>query len=417
MDRKTAMPRRFYPAGPPHPTTIRGDGTVPYGWRFGKEVFILPILLSLSSPSNMKRRRSRATRTAGGIRVAAVDVFCGAGGLTRGLLDAGIPVAAGYDVDAACQFPYEHNNSGAEFKKISVTDLTGKLLAACYPAGHTRILVGCAPCQTFSKYTQGLDNDNDPKWKLLDEFARLVRELRPDVVSMENVPELQRHSVFDRFLATLDDEGFHFTEDREEQVVYCPDYGIPQHRRRLVLLASRLGPIELIPPTHPPTKYRKVRDVLHRLPALAAGEVSANDPLHRTSELSPLNLRRIRRSSPGGTWRDWPRELVAKCHKAKTGKTYPSVYGRMEWDKPAPTITTQFFGFGNGRFGHPEQDRAISLREGAILQSFPRNYEFVPPGEEYCFKTIGRLIGNAVPVRLGEVIGNSIRLHLDCYEH
>lgn len=365
----------------------------------------------------MKRRRPRTTRTADGVRATAVDLFCGAGGLTRGLLDAGIPVAAGYDVDAACQFPYEHNNPGAEFKKISVTDLTGELLTARYPAGHTRILVGCAPCQTFSKYTQGLDNVNDPKWKLLDEFARLVRELRPDIVSMENVPELQRHSIFDRFLAILDDEGFHFSENREEQVVYCPDYGIPQHRRRLVLLASRLGPIELIPPTHPPGKHRKVRDVLRRLPALTAGDVSSNDPLHRTSELSPLNLRRIRHSRPGGTWSDWPRELVADCHKARTGKTYPSVYGRMEWDQPSPTITTQFFGFGNGRFGHPEQDRAISLREGAILQSFPGNYEFVPPGGEYCFKTIGQLIGNAVPVRLGEVIGKSIRLHLDCYEH
>ena len=361
----------------------------------------------------MKRRLAKTTRAAGGIRATAADVFCGAGGLTRGLLDAGISVAAGYDVDAACQFPYEHNNPGAEFKKVSVTEVTGAMLAAHYPAGHTRILVGCAPCQTFSKYTQGRDNGDDPKWKLLDEFARLVRELKPDIVSMENVPELQRHSIFDRFLATLADEGFHFTEDREKQVVYCPDYGIPQHRRRLVLIASRLGPIELIAPTHAPAQHRKVRDVLRPLPALTAGDVSPDDPLHRTSELSPLNLRRIRRSRPGGTWRDWPRELVAKCHQVKTGQTYPSVYGRMEWDRPSPTITTQFFGFGNGRFGHPEQDRAISLREGAILQSFPEDYEFVPPGGRYCFKTIGRMIGNAVPVRLGEVVGKTIKRHLE----
>ena len=260
---------------------------------------------------------------------------------------------------------------------------------------------------------QGLKNDHDPKWKLLDEFARLVRELQPDIVSMENVPELQRHPIFDRFLATLADEDFHFTEDREKQVVYCPDYGIPQHRRRLVLVASRLGPIELIAPTHPPSRHRKVRDALSRLKPLAAGDVSPDDPLHRTSELSPLNLRRIRHSQPGGTWRDWPRDLVAKCHRKKTGKTYPGVYGRMEWGEPSPTITTQFFGFGNGRFGHPEQDRAISLREGAILQSFPTDYQFVKPGGDYCFKTIGRLIGNAVPVRLGEVVGKTIRQHLE----
>ena len=343
----------------------------------------------------------------------AVDLFCGAGGLTHGLLDAGIDVAAGYDIDEACCYPYDHNNSPAKFHHESVSELTGSQLSKHYPKGHARILVGCAPCQTFSKYTQGLKNDDDPKWKLLDEFARLVRELQPDIVSMENVPELQRHSIFDRFLATLTDEGFHFTEDREKQLVYCPDYGIPQHRRRLVLVASRLGPIELISPTHPPARHRKVRDALSRLATLAAGDISPDDPLHRTSELSPLNLRRIRHSQPGGTWRDWPQELVAKCHQRKTGKTYPGVYGRMEWDEPSPTITTQFFGFGNGRFGHPEQDRAISLREGAILQSFPTDYQFVKPGGDYCFKTIGRLIGNAVPVRLGEVVGKTIREHLE----
>jgi len=232
---------------------------------------------------------------------------------------------------------------------------------------------------------------------------------------MENVPELRRHTIFDRFLMTLTDEGFHFQKDREKQVVYCPDYGIPQHRRRLVLIASRLGPIEIIPPTHPRQRHRKVQDVLRRLPPLAAGEVCPDDPLHRTSELSPLNLRRIRHSQPGGTWRDWPRNLVADCHKESTGQTYPSVYGRMEWDQPSPTITTQFFGFGNGRFGHPEQDRALSLREGAILQSFPKDYQFVKPGGEYCFKTIGRLIGNAMPVRLGEIVGKTINLHLQSH--
>lgn len=345
----------------------------------------------------------------------AVDLFCGAGGLTRGLLDAGISVAAGYDVDEACRFPYEHNNAGAAFKKVSVADLTAETLAAHYPDGHTRILVGCAPCQTFSKYTQGLDNENDPKWTLLDEFGRIVRELKPDIVTMENVPELQRHPIFDRFLDTLTAEGFHFNADRSKQIVYCPDYGIPQHRRRLVLVASRLGPIELIAPTHPGDKRRTVRDALKGLTPLKAGQVSRKDSLHRCSELSPINLKRIQHSKPGGTWRDWPRELVARCHRKKKGKTYPSVYGRMEWDKPSPTITTQFFGFGNGRFGHPTQSRAITLREGAILQSFPSDYEFVEEDGEYCFKTIGRLIGNAVPVRLGEIVGETITRHLEGY--
>jgi len=346
------------------------------------------------------------------IRATAVELFCGAGGLTRGLLDGGVNVAAGYDTEEMCRFPYEYNNPGVKFLRESVTKLTARKLTRHFPKGHVRILVGCAPCQTFSKYTQGLKNHSDPKWTLLKDFGRLVRELKPEIVSMENVPELQRHEIFRDFLSVLSEEGFYFTDDPKKWVVFCPDYGVPQYRRRLVLVASRLGPIELIPPTHRPHRYRKVADVLRRLPPLRAGEVCKSDPLHRTSTLSIRNLRRIQVSRPGGTWRDWPWRLRADCHKEKSGKSYPSVYGRMEWDKPSPTITTQFYGFGNGRFGHPAQDRGLSLREGAILQSFPRWYEFVEPDADYTFKSIGRMIGNAVPVRMGVAIGRTISMHL-----
>jgi DNA (cytosine-5)-methyltransferase 1 len=179
-----------------------------------------------------------------------------------------------------------------------------------------------------------------------------------------------------------------------------------------VVIASRLGPIELLPATHFHKRITTVREALAGLPPLGAGEMYEFDRIHQASDLSPLNLKRIRASKPGGTWRDWPHGLVADCHKKKTGKTYPSVYGRMSWDEPAPTITTQFFGFGNGRFGHPDQDRAISLREGAILQSFPLGYRFTPPDKPVHTKTIGRLVGNAVPVRLGEIIGRSFVNHV-----
>lgn len=345
-----------------------------------------------------------------------MDVFCGAGGLTRGLLDAGIEVTAGYDIDGDCHYPYEHNNSPAKFYKQSVTELTGEKLSSHFPEKSIRVLVGCAPCQKFSKYAYAVDdNPDDPKWTLLNEFSRLVRELKPDVVSMENVPELRHHDIFGKFLDTLQSEGFHFVEDQKKQIIYCPDYGLPQQRSRLVIVASRLGSIELIPPTHKPGNYVSVADALRNLPPLKAGEVCETDLLHRCSELSKTNLKRIRHSKPGGTWRDWPKELVAKCHQKKKGKSYPSVYGRMQWDEPSPTMTTQFYGFGNGRFGHPEQNRAISLREGAILQSFPADYEFVKPGDGYCTRTIGRMIGNAVPVRLGEVVGKTIKRHLEVY--
>src|SRR6185437_6747008 len=136
------------------------------------------------------------------------------------------------------------------------------------------------------------------------------------------------------------------------------------------------------------------------------------DPLHVACRLSELNLLRIKASKPGGTWRDWKPSLRAACHRRQTGETFPGVYGRMEWDEPAPTITTQCFGYGNGRFGHPDQDRAITLREAAILQTFPPDYTFLGNGERVRFALLGRLIGNAVPVRLGQRLARAFRTHV-----
>ena len=284
----------------------------------------------------------------------------------------------------------------------------GDQLVKLYPPDDVRILVGCTPCQPFSTYAQGDRRRNDDKWRLLRSFARIVLELNPSVVSMENVVELKHHSVFDEFSRTLEMAGYHVASSE----VFCPDYGVPQTRTRLVLFASRLGPIRLIEPTYKTDNYVTVRDVLSGLPSIGAGGCDDKDPMHRACNLSLQNSRRIEASTAGGTWREWPAGLRAACHRRKRGETYPSVYGRMEWDKPAPTITTQFFGYGNGRFGHPEQNRAISLREGAILQSFPAAYEFVPQDSPITFATVGRLIGNAVPVRLGLAVGRSILRHL-----
>ena len=216
-----------------------------------------------------------------------------------------------------------------------------------------------------------------------------------------------RHGVFDDFVAKLVGYGYHTWFD----VVECAQYGVPQTRRRMVLLASLHGPIDMIQPTH--RKPKTVKQAIGRLRPIEAGQASPRDKLHMASSLSSKNLARIRASRPGGTWREWPARLVADCHKEDTGRSYPSVYGRMEWGKPAPTMTTQCFGYGNGRFGHPEQDRAISLREAAILQSFPRNYEFVEPDLPIQFTPVGRMIGNAVPVGLGRVIARSITRHLN----
>jgi DNA (cytosine-5)-methyltransferase 1 len=338
--------------------------------------------------------------------VACVDLFCGAGGLTHGLLLEGIKVVAGFDVDAACRYPYETNNRAARFIEKDVKDVTPAQLRKLYGSAKIRVLAGCAPCQPFSAYSQRYDTLTSPRWPLLYQFARLVKSVRPEIVTMENVPLVEKHAVFDDFIATLRKLGYKVWQG----VVDCTQYGLPQTRRRMVILASLIGPIELILPTH--KKPQTVRGAIGNLSLIEAGGADQADTLHASSRLSILNLERIRASSPGGTWRDWPADLVAECHRRDTGRTYPGVYGRMTWGSPSPTITTQFFGFGNGRFGHPEQDRAISLREGAILQGFPRKYVFVADGEAVRFKALGRMIGNAVPVTLGKIIGRSIVQHL-----
>lgn len=340
-------------------------------------------------------------------RVYAVDLFCGAGGLTHGLEKSGVRVRLGIDVDPACTYPYTENNN-ADFLLKSIDEVSPDAIEAAYPKIGIRLLAGCAPCQTFSTYFQKASK-TDERWHLLARFAALTEQLLPDLVTMENVPRLVEHGVFKTFLDTLKRCEYYV----DYRVVNCAEYGIPQQRQRLVLLASRLGPIRIQDPSHPSGKRLTVRQTISELPPLEAGEAAVDDNLHQCSSLSRINLKRIRASKPGGTWRDWRKKLVAECHTKPTGKTYASVYGRMSWDEPAPTITTQFFGFGNGRFGHPEQDRAISLREGALLQSFPPEYAFVSPEEKVAKKTVGRLIGNAVPVRLGEIIGESIFAHLD----
>ena len=354
----------------------------------------------------MPKRGNIAERNAG-VVIRGVDLFCGAGGLTKGLEAAGIDMRVGVDIDPACEYPFSANNNATYLMK-SVEDVSGADFAEAFNGAKFTLLAGCAPCQPFSRYQQGKTDPSDKRWNLLQHFARLVKETNSDLVTMENVPRLAQQGVFEEFVFDLRSEGFEVCY----KVINCADYGVPQQRQRLVLLASKLGPIELIKPTKSSERYVTVRSAIGKLHVLSAGEVCETDPLHQACNLSPLNMKRIRASKPGGTWRDWDESLVADCHKKDSGKTYPSVYGRMSWDEPAPTMTTQYYGFGNGRFGHPEQDRAISLREGAILQSFPKTYRFVPKGAPIYRKQIGRLIGNAVPVKLAEAIGKSIVQHV-----
>lgn len=230
----------------------------------------------------------------------------------------------------------------------------------------------------------------------------------PEIVTMENVPRIGSTPVFKAFVAKLEKLGY--AVDFES--CHCPAYGIPQQRRRMVLVASLLGEIRVPKGKVAPADYATVEQAIRELPPLGHGETDSADGLHKSRTLTPVNLKRIRNSTPGGTWEEWDEGLRAPCHRKSSGSTFRNVYARMVWDEPSPTITTLSYNYGAGRFGHPEQDRAISLREAAILQSFPREYEFVSPGQPVQFAPLGRLIGNAVPPKLAQAVGEAVVGHV-----
>jgi len=340
-------------------------------------------------------------------QIAAVDLFCGAGGLTYGLRKSKISVVAGVDIDESCKYAYEYNNR-TPFVHSDISKVDPESIKALFPQNSIKLLAGCAPCQPFSKYNRFQGDQTDIKWPLLYSFAALIESINPELVTMENVPGVVNHSVYHDFVKSLGDQGYHV----QASTIYCPDYGIPQTRKRHVLLASKFGPISIVKKTHTPDQYKTVADAISQLPPLKAGEQDPKDSLHRCPSLSDLNLKRIKYSVQGGSWKDWPSNLQASCHKKSSGQNYRSVYARMKWDEPSPTITTQSYGYGNGRFGHPDQNRAISLREAATLQTFPKSYRFVKPNKKPEFRPVGKMIGNAVPVLLGKVIGDSFRRHI-----
>jgi len=336
--------------------------------------------------------------------MAVVDIFCGVGGLTHGFYKEGFKIIAGIDVDPTCGYAFEANN-GAPFINKSVEDVSPEEVSELFGKSKVKILVGCAPCQPYSTYNRKKDKTDE--WKLIKDFSRLVSKTEPDVVSMENVPQVRHHQVFKKFIRKLE-KNYNVSI----HMVFCPDYGIPQRRRRLVLIASKFGKVDLIEKTHGPRRYKTLKDAIGKLRPIAAGEVDPKDPLHRARNLTPLNLLRIRSTPEGGGWQAWDDAIKLECHKKEKGASFRAVYGRMRWDQPGSTITTLFHNIGCGRFGHPEQDRALSVREAALLQTFPMYYKFFEDRSDIKITTLARHIGNAVPYRLGRVIAKSIKQHI-----
>jgi DNA (cytosine-5)-methyltransferase 1 len=335
-------------------------------------------------------------------QINALDVFCGVGALSYGLRKAGVHVAGGVDVESECRFPYEHNVE-SDFWGRDVRDLKSREVQRALAGGDARLIVGCAPCQPFSEVNRYRSRDATAGGELLRAFQNIVTSVRPEFVAFENVEPVSRQASFIRLVSGLRKAGYAVWHE----VVDAHDYGAAQRRRRLVMLASRLHEtLSGLKKTPGPRSFT-VRDVIGHLPSLEAGQSSPCDPLHRAPRLSELNLRRIQASKPGGTWSDWPDSLHLACHTREAGRSYTEPYGRMHWERPSPTITTKFYNYGSGRFGHPEQNRTITPREAALLQGFPWGFSFHPPERDPALSQLGRLIGNAVPVPLAFSIGRT----------
>lgn len=371
----------------------------------------------------------------------AVDFYCGAGGTTRGLIDAGGYVIAGIDKDAACRKTYRQNNpnetldrSSPNFiqkdmfpaspdypggKQVEILNDLHRLITFCRAIAEANarrkiplLFAVCAPCQSFTKFVQhsltdvraaGRERDRN----LLAQALVFIKRFQPDMVLSENVAAIERgaHSqLWKDFKADLRCQGYRVGSG----VVDASRFDVPQHRRRSIIIAvktfdpERLG-FDLPIPVGSDSDLPKVRDAIGDLPHLEAGGKDESVPNHQCRNLSDLNRRRLLAVAPGEPNFGFPDELVLPCHRRldKEGQRgFGDVYTRLHPDRPAPTITTRFHSISNGRFGHYDgnQERGLSLREGALLQSFPADYEFHADGMD----AIARMIGNAVPPNLAK---------------
>ena len=342
-------------------------------------------------------------------QIRAIDFFCGGGGMTCGLRQAGIDVIAGVDFDVDAKETYEHNNPQSTFIQADIKRLRSNFFErkfAIKPYDDNLIFVGCSPCQYYSIINT--DKEKSTKSKdLLKNFARFVEYYRPGFILVENVPGIMtnKNSILPYFLNKLKGLGY---ENIIYKVVDMSKYGVPQSRKRFSLIASRISGVNLKMPNEDGT-VSILRDFLgstNGFPKIPAGYKDLSDFNHTTAGLSDISLKRISKTKhDGGSRLDWANdmELQLPCFIGKDD-SFKDTFGRMWWDRPAPTITTKFFSISNGRFGHPEEDRAISLREGATLQTFPKDYVF----RTNSIAATAKLIGNAVPCEYARRLGISI---------
>jgi len=335
--------------------------------------------------------------------IQVYDFFSGCGGTSCGLEAAGLEIAFGLDIDSDASSTFQKNFPNAEVCSEDIKKIVPAYLVSLIGQRQQPLLFcGCAPCQPFSKQNRQQKKQDDRKGLLL-EFARFVEYWNPEYVLVENVPGLQnigQSTVFNKFLSMLEKDGYKWSID----ILPAKSFGVPQSRKRLVLLASRDGIPGLPKDTHGPktsAPYSTVKDWITGLPRLTAGQTDLDDPDHQSAKLSKLNIKRIQATPEGGGRGSWPAKLRLDCHKNHIG--HSDVYGRLSWERLASALTTKCISYSNGRFGHPDQDRAISLREAACLQTFPRNYQFCGS-----LQSRARQIGNAVPPLMAQKIAEHI---------
>ena len=342
--------------------------------------------------------------------IKAVDFFCSGGGMSYGMQQAGIEVIAGVDFDKNCKATYEANIKGAEFIHANVFDLKEEDLErrlTLKKNDDNLLLIGCSPCQFWSIINTDKTKSAQSK-NLLVEFSRFVKYFRPGYIVVENVPGVlskKQESGLSDFIDWLNTNGY---DNPHFKVHNVKEYGVPQNRKRFTLIASRVTPNEIVP-VKAEGPIKKVKDVLgeaNGFPRINAGHRDPTDYMHTVPSLSEVNKRRLRKVEKDGGDRlgfSNDPELQLKCFVGKDD-SFKDTFGRLWWNRPSPTITTKFFSISNGRFVHPEEDRALSIREGATLQSFPKTYAF----KANSVANTARMIGNAVPPKYAEAVGKAI---------
>lgn len=340
----------------------------------------------------------------------AVDAFCGAGGLSLGLSSVGFQLLVGFDLDQICIDTLNKNEK--HIKHLAIKSdvkemLRGRLLKhANMLSGELDLLAGGPPCQGFS-VQRTIGGDLDERNLLVDDYGDLIKEVMPLFFLMENVPGIggkRGRETVDRFKSRMVEVGYYC----HEKVLDAQDFGVPQRRKRFLLVGERVsikGPFFEWPIKLEPTTQNTVRKTIGHLPP--PPQDGSDHPMffgHRSDKLSEINKERLRYLKEGQARDDLPEHLLAECHKVSSSLMgHRNVYGRMSWDEVAPTITARFDSFTRGKFGHPDQLRSISLLEGALLQTFPKDFRFTGTKVE-----IARQIGNAVPPKFAAAIGAAI---------